>query len=670
PSEVDLSAPPAFRTLFESSPDLYLVLEPDLRIAAVNDAYLSATMTRREDIIGKYLFEVFPDNPDDPAATGVRNLSASLHSVLRTGEPDKMAVQKYDIRRPESEGGAFEERYWSPINWPVFDNGKLTHIIHRVEDVTEYVRMQDLQASTERRARQGEEMFRLLVESVVDYAIYMLDAEGRIVTWNTGAQRIKQYRTDEVLGKNYSIFYPEEEVRAGKPKRDLDTSIRDGRFEEEGWRVRKDGGRFWANCVITPVFDDTGTLRGFAKVTRDITAMRELEEQREARQRAEAIARAAEQANREKDDFIAVVSHELRTPMTSILGWARMLALGDLDDDTYRGALDAIQRSAKTQAQIIEDLLDESRIASGRLHLERRAVDFATVIDNAVRMAQPQANGKDIDIVVNPGDASCQLYGDPLRLQQVVGNVLANAVKFTPEGGRIFVTLRREGTMGALEIRDTGRGIDPALLPHVFDRFRKGDSSTDRIGGLGLGLAIARHLVELHGGSIDAGSGGEKKGATFTIRLPLHEVPMSSTRFVDRDAERRGGVLPLLGDLRVLVIEDEIDNRKVIAATLEKSGAEVRCVGTAETAFNEIEAWRPHVLVCDIGLPDLDGCTFLERLRKRKADAPPALALTVLGRPNEQARIRAAGFGGFRQKPIDPIDLAYEVARLAAQVSR
>lgn len=254
-----------------------------------------------------------------------------------------------------------------------------------------------------------------------------------------------------------------------------------------------------------------------------------------------------------------------------------------------------------------------------------------------------------------------------MRLQQVVGNVLGNALKFTPEGGWISVGLKREGALGVIEIRDSGRGISATLLPCVFDRFRKGDSSSDRLGGLGLGLAITRHLVEMHGGTVEAASEGEGEGATFTIRLPLHDTETRADEFVDRDAVRRMRRLPQLEGLRVLVIEDEVDNRKVVAAALQKCSAEVQCVGTAAAAFDRIASWHPHVLVCDIALPDLDGCSFLEQLRTQHGDVTPALALTVLGRPGERARIKAAGFQGFRQKPIDLVDLTHEVARLAAR---
>ena len=291
---------PDFQALFQSLPGLYLVLAPDLTIIAVSDAYLRATMTTREDILGRGIFEVFPDNPDDPTATGVHNLRASLERVLQHKIPDTMAVQKYDIRKPESEGGAYEERYWSPVNSPVLaHNNEVTAIIHRVEDVTDFVRLkqhelrqeevtEELRARAEKmesevqlRARevherteafrQIEQRFRTMVDAVRDYAIFMLDAEGRVSTWNAGAERIKGYKPEEIVGEHFSRFYTQDDVDSGKPDAELKEAAAVGRFEDDGWRVRKDGSRFWANVVITAIRDQAGKLTGFAKVTRDLT---------------------------------------------------------------------------------------------------------------------------------------------------------------------------------------------------------------------------------------------------------------------------------------------------------------------------------------------------------------------------------------------------------------
>jgi signal transduction histidine kinase len=507
--------------LLEAAPGAYLVLDPSFVIVGVTDAYLQATLTVREQIVGRGLFEVFPDNPNDPAATGSRNLRASLETVLRTGAPHAMPVQKYDIRRPGSD--EFEERYWKPLNTPAVIDGEVAYIIHSVEDVT---------------------------------------------------------RLEQAAGELQSM-------------------------------------------------------------------------------------RVADHA---KDEFIAIISHELRTPMTSILGWTRMLALGGLDEQTRGEALDALERSTLAQAKLIEDLLDESRIASGKLRLEPRALDLRTVLSNAISQARPAAEAKQIPIAADCGDDRYDVFADPARLQQAIGNLLGNAIKFTGEGGTVAVRLRREEGEGVIEVRDSGQGIAPALLPHVFERFRQGDGQTsERQSGLGLGLSISRHIVELHGGSVSVSSPGEGKGTTFLVRLPLHAATLPDETTA-RDAALRSQSLPRLEGVRVLIVEDEIDNRKVLAAALRHCGANVECSGSASEAFEVLGGWQPDVLICDIALPDLDGCAFLAQFRTRDAHArTPALALTVLGRPGEQSRITAAGFNVFRQKPIDPVDLAHEVRRLAGR---
>jgi signal transduction histidine kinase len=517
--------------LLEAAPGAYLVLDPDFVIAGVTDAYLQATLTSREQIIGRDVFDVFPDNPNDPAATGTRNLRASLETVLESRTPHAMPVQKYDIRRPD---GEFEERYWKPLNTPVVMDGKVAYIIHSVEDVTSLVRLEHLKG--------------------------------------------------------------ENEVAAG-----------------------------------------------------ELQSMRA--------------------ADRAKDEFIAIVSHELRTPMTSILGWTRMLAIGGLDEQTQLEALDALERSTVAQAKLIEDLLDESRIASGKLRLELRALDLRMVLSNAISQARPAAEVKQISLTLDCDEERYDVFADPMRLQQAIGNLLGNAIKFTGEGGSVLVRLRRENLEAVIDVTDSGQGIAPALLPHIFERFRQGDALRgDQRSGLGLGLSISRHLVEMHEGSVSASSAGLGKGATFTVRIPLHVAALMNET-THRDAALRSLAVPRLDGVHVLIVEDEIDNRKVLAAALRHCGAAVECSGSAAEAFDVMGRWKPDVLICDIALPDLDGCAFLAELRIREQDArpTPALALTVLGRPDEQSRITAAGFEVFRQKPIDPLDLAHEVRRLAGR---
>ena len=655
-----MTAPPDYQVLFESAPGLYLVLDPALRIVAASSAYLSATMTRREEIVGQPLFDVFPDNPDDPAATGTRNLRASLETVLSTGKPHTMTVQKYDIRRPASQGGGFEERFWSPVNTPVFANGRLTHIIHRVEDVTDFIRMERTVEEARKRGfvAAGDiglipraNLYLLLMQAPA--AVCVLRGPNRVLEL---ANPIFQSLAggENIVGRPIHETLPDalREVLLGPLDEVFETCQTCVRNE-----VPLGDGHFF-NLVYQPMIGIGGAVDGAVFFGFDIT------EQVQSRRKVEEMARDLRQADRAKDEFLAIISHELRTPMTSILGWTRMLALGDLDQETEQTALDALDRSTRAQAKLIEDLLDESRIAAGKLRLDLRALDLGAVAQAAVDSAVPAAEAKSLSLSVDTSGGPYAIFGDPLRLQQVIGNVLANAIKFTPEGGWVSVKVRRDQGSAIIEVTDNGRGIPGDLLPHVFDRFRQGELSNERQSGLGLGLAITRHLVEMHGGEVSAKSGGDGRGATLTIRLPLHESASTASQFFGRAAKNRSRAMPRLDSIRVLLVEDEIDNRNVLAAALKQCGAEVQCAGTAAVALDLIGQWTPDVLICDIALPDLDGCVLLERIRA--TDALPAMALTVMGRPGEQARITAAGFEVFRQKPIDPVDLANEVARLAA----
>jgi formate hydrogenlyase transcriptional activator len=358
-----------FRLLFDSVPGLYLVLAPDLTIVAANDAYLRATMTRREEIVGKNIFDAFPDNPNDAEATGVRNLRASLDRVLRDKRPDAMPIQKYDIRTPESAGGGFEERYWSPLNLPILgENGEVLQIIHRVEDVTDFVRMKQKQAKHEEaagelRARaeeleaeiflrsrevkertealsRTEQRFRAMVQAVRDYAIFLLDPEGRVLTWNPGAERIKGYTNEEVLGKSFSLFYTPADRADGKPEAALRIAASTGRHEDEGWRVRKDGSQFWASVVLTAIRDERGALASFAKITRDLTEVREAQE---AIRRSEAQFRALFEYS---PDAIVVTDGAgriaaMNSRVESVFGYTRSELLGQpvetLVPERFRG---------------------------------------------------------------------------------------------------------------------------------------------------------------------------------------------------------------------------------------------------------------------------------------------------------------------------------------------
>lgn len=383
------------------------------------------------------------------------------------------------------------------------------------------------------------------------------------------------------------------------------------------------------------------------------------------------LLRAADDANRAKDEFLSLVSHELRTPLNAMLGWARLLRTGALDASGRTRAVETIERNALAQAQLLEDLLDISRIVSGKTQLELRAQDLVGPIEDALDAVRPAALSKNIRLSSTLDRKLAPVSGDADRLQQVVWNLLVNSIRFTPEGGEVEVRLTREGDEAWLVVRDSGQGIRPDVLPVIFDRFRRARSSGDAKGGLGLGLAIVRHLVELHGGSVHAESPGEGRGATFIVRLPLVAVaapapPPSGPVAVRAEPARLDGV-------RVLVVDDERDARDFVKESLEQSGATVRAVGSVGEALAEIERTVPDVLVSDVAMPGEDGYALMARVRAlegARGGQVPAVALTAYARPADRTRALSAGFQFHLAKPVDPGDLATIVARLAPSRAR
>ena len=696
---------PDFQALFESEPGLYLVLTPALTIVAVSAAYLKATMTKREEILGRGLFEVFPDNPDDPTATGVRNLKASLERVLTHRVSDTMAVQKYDVRRPESEGGGFEERYWSPVNAPVLGaDGNVAYLIHRVEDVTEFIRLKqegseqhqiierlraraaemeadifrkaqqiqiterlraraaEMEAEIFRRAqliqevnnqlraeldarkraeealqkseegfravaetaadaivsadkrghitycnpgaerifgyaardvigrpltllmpqrfhdahRQGlarflttgearvigrtvelvgrrkdgtefplelslaswkvggdtfftgiirditerkqtedalraiEQRFRLMVTSVKDYAIFMLDPDGHIVSWNEGAERIKGYTADEIIGQHFSRFYPSEDIQRGKPMDKLKVAAAEGRSEDEGWRVRKDGSRFWANVVITAMRDKAGTLRGFSKVTRDLT------EQKRAEGAIKKYNEQLEAANKELEAFSYSVSHDLRAPLRAIDGFSRILLEDHAPTLTPEAQhyLTVVRKNSQHMGLLIDDLLAFSRLS--RQPLSKQLVRPTDVVRQCVDELHAEQQDRRVEIAI--GDLpACQ--ADPALLKQVWMNLMSNALKYTrkQEMAVIAVGCQEQDGATAYFVRDNGVGFDMRYADKLFGVFQRLHRAED-YEGTGVGLAIVQRIILRHGGRVWAEAAVEH-GATFYFTL-------------------------------------------------------------------------------------------------------------------------------------------------------
>jgi CheY-like chemotaxis protein len=385
--------------------------------------------------------------------------------------------------------------------------------------------------------------------------------------------------------------------------------------------------------------------------------------------------RAAEEAARAKDEFLASVSHELRTPLTAILGWSRMLQTGTLDEKMAARALDAIERNAESQNQLIGDLLDFSRIISGRMRLDVGRVELAEVVEAAMDVVSPAADAKEIRLQTTLDPKAGPVSGDRERLQQVMWNLLSNAVKFTPKGGRVQVRLARVNSSVEITVSDTGQGISPEFLPYVFDRFRQADQTTTRRqAGLGLGMSITRHLVELHGGTIRAESPGEGQGSTFVVKLPVMIVHRAEAEAEDAGRRREGedhtqpAGLARLDGVRVLVVDDERDARELLTAILTQSGASVTAAAGASEALKQLPLAQPDLLVSDIEMADEDGYSLIRRVRalEEKSRGPriPAIALTAHARSSDRLRALSEGFQMHMPKPVEPAELVLAIANL------
>jgi signal transduction histidine kinase len=399
-----------------------------------------------------------------------------------------------------------------------------------------------------------------------------------------------------------------------------------------------------------------------------------LDLERKVKERTSQLQRAVEEAqkaNRLKDEFLATLSHELRTPMNSILGWIKLLNSGSLNAETSARAFETIERNARMQAQLIEDILDVSRIITGKLQLQMQPVALDAIVQTAAETLLPAIKAKNIKFHIDVEDNILPVLGEPTRLQQVVWNLLSNAVKFTPSMGEITLSLKQKNSTVQLQVRDNGQGIDPAFLPYIFDRFRQADGSTTRRqGGLGLGLSIVQRVVELHDGTVKAESAGEGKGATFTLELPLLTVnPFGNGSSEPAVIERNhlsGKQLPSLEQVEVLVVDDQEDTRELICFILQQCNAQTRVAGSAKEAWAMLQEWQPNVLVSDLGMPNEDGHSLIKRIRLLWQESHiPALALTGYALDEERKRALENGFQAYLTKPVNEDDLINTIARLA-----
>lgn len=623
---------------------------------------------KSEDVVGKVAFEVFPFLLETGEDKYFHEALAGHRSVSRN-RPFSVPDTGYE--------GFFEGHYYPLYN----DEGTVAGGLCVVRDITKQRHAYEL-------AYEAHQRLSFHVENS-PLAVVEWDSDFCVSRWSESAERLFGWKAEEVLGKHVTdwkfVFADDvddvveltSKQREGSETRGV---LRNRNYTKDGSIVHCE----WYNSVMN---DDEGKIVSVLSLVLDVTA-RELA----AQERAKALLREreareeAEKADRLKDEFLATLSHELRTPLTSVLGWATLIRSGDVDEANFAVALETIERNARLQARLIDDLLDVSRIITGNLHLELRPVDLAPVLAAARDAVRPTAEAKGIELRTSFCAGECTIKGDSNRLRQVVWNLLLNAIKFTPRGGSVSADLNCKDASVVLTVSDTGEGIEPDFLPHVFDRFRQAEGSISRRqGGLGLGLAVVRHLVELHGGSVLAASEGKGKGATFTVELPLvmekgslagMGMALSSGEWhsagittlgtdgrLKKSAKQKGGNSKSEASLRglsILLVEDDVDARTLIQSFLELRGAKVISTSSAAEALNAFKAQIPDVLVSDIAMPEEDGYSLLRKVRSLPTESggqTPAIALTGYASTKDKADSFAAGYQAHVAKPLEPADL-------------
>jgi PAS domain S-box-containing protein len=485
----------------------------------------------------------------------------------------------------------------------------------------------------EENLRQSEERFRVLVDGLKDYAIFMLDTDGRVTSWNSGVRRITGYQAEEIMERHFGMFYPRAAIDKKLPEQELAMAREHGRFEDEGPRLRKDGATFWANIVMSPLYDQEGVLMGYANVIRDLTD----------RKRAESL----EQAERHTSEFLAMLAHELRNPLAPINNALHLLALKPPADATEKWVREVLHRQTAQITRLIDDLLDASRITRAAIPLDRRPLDVRAVVRAAVEgsMQWIQARGHALSIEL-PSNEALTVLADEARLTQVLHKLLHNAARYTPEGGQLSIGARRETGEVVICVKDNGVGMDADLLRSAFDLFKQGQQAVQRPqGGLGIGLTLVQRLVRLHGGTVEARSAGVDRGSEFTVRLPVaHEQPASAA------AGERASSTPR----RVLVIDDNSDAANALRMLLENDGHNVRVAHDGVSGLALAREYRPEYLLLDIGLPRLNGYDIAASVRgDPELKDTTIVAITGYGQIHDRARTAAVGFDHHLTKPVE-----------------
>src|SRR5712671_2261087 len=562
-------------------------------------------------------------------------------SVFYTEEAKARRWPEHELQMALAKG-QFEDEGWRVRNdgtlfWASVVITALTDAKGTVQGFSKITRDLSERRRHEETLRQSEERFRLMVESVKDYAIFMLDPNGIVASWNAGAERIKGYKQSEIIGQHFAVFSPEEGRRKKWPEQELATALEKGRFEDEGVRVRKDGTTFWANVVLTPMYAPDGGLRGFAKVTRDLTDRRRVE--------------ALEKAEKQTNEFLAMLAHELRNPLAPIRNALHLLAKKPTSDPAELWVRDVLQRQTIQMTRLVDDLLDVSRITRSTVALNKTRIDVRKLVREAVDASMQWFQARQQEIAVALPEEKLEIDADPVRLNQVVQNLLHNAAKFTPRGGKIALSVSREEQEVVLSVQDNGMGMTPELAASAFQLFKQGQQGIDRPeGGLGVGLTLVQRLVGLHGGTVQAHSEGPGKGSRFVVRLPGRATKQGGPGAAGSGEEHDGQGLRR----RILVVDDNVDAANALRYLLENDGHEVKVAGDGIAGLALARDFRPDFLLLDIGLPRMNSYEIAKQVREDKAlRNVTIIAITGYGQANDRALASAAGFDHHLTKPVE-----------------
>jgi PAS domain S-box-containing protein len=675
------------KRLLDASVDGILAFDRDCYYTAWNRAMERISGKKSADVLGRHAFEVFPFLKETGEDKCFYEALAGKSSVSEN--------RPYTI--PETGREGFFRGYYSPL----YDTqDQIAGGIAIIRDITERKR-------ADAAAEEAHQRLTFHVENS-PLAVIEWDSDFRVSRWSESAERLFGWAPEEVIGKHVGDwhFVFDEDVDGVEQVTNRQRLGAEFLGVQRNRNYTRDGSVLYCEWYNSVLHNESGQLISVLSLVLDVTA-RELaaEERAQSLVREREARRQAEEADRLKDEFLATLSHELRTPLTSVLGWATLLRTGEVEETHIPRAIETIERNARSQARLIDDLLDVSRIITGSLRLDLRPINLAPIVEAAIHALRPTAEAKNIQLKMEFDSESCLVKGDPNRLRQVIWNLLMNAIKFTPRDGSVSVRLgcvvqdptslvpnptgnvQRQLPMRdskteilpdsssyvRLTVSDTGEGIAESFLPFVFDRFRQAEGSISRKqGGLGLGLAVARHLVELHGGNIRAESGGPQQGSTFIVDLPLADERRDPARRQEREREiERRGTVPAVARLegiRVLLVEDDEDSRKLLGMMLKKQGAEVTSASSSAEALSALGQISPDVVLSDIGMADEDGYELMRKVRALPAEGgglTPAIALTGYATRKDRERALSAGYQLHLAKPVEPADLVAAIARLS-----